>query len=765
MKKFFWVVLLFIILIPNISNSKNITNNEEIKIIKNKMKNFYTNQGIKLEKSDKETLIKNTEKNVEKAYELLNDDLDRKYIFSNAKDLTTGEHLRTSLLQINNMLKGYVIEDNKYYNNEKLKNDIIEALYTFYEKGYHEDVIEKGNWWHWEIGIPKTLNEVLIIGDEILPIDLKKDLINASKFFQPYPEYSGAGKTAKYSSSPEKRLSTGANRLDTALISFGRGIISEDDIEIRNSINSIYEVFKLVEKGDGLYKDGSIIQHNNVPYNGTYGQVIYSGLSLFIYFASNTSYEIDSNKIKVAYDTFINGYPHLLINGGLNDSVNGRSISRDNNTELDKGIGLIQFMALISEGSEKEYKDKINSIIKKSLLENNYNNPLDKVTNYVRKDLLKNILKDDNIKKVNIDNVKIYNNMDRAVAILNDDGKIVISMNSNRIANYETMNNENLKGYYTGDGMTYIYGLDSSSFVNYWPLVDPLKIPGVTNSLNLLKDKEGDRRLNPSNKTFVGGASNGKYAIVAMDYNSYNEKTFAKKTWLFLENMMIALGSNITSVDENIITTIDNRILNMEDFQEIYVNNEKLISEAKISKKGDKITFHNKKLDENIAYILLEDLDVSAKIEKREGSWKAIGGKDKNIFSKNFLEIYINHRINPVDQTYSYIVMPMYKKETMKNIDLEDIKIVRRDDKAHIIKITSKNMYAFNIFTDDELIIDDIKVKGTSSLIILDKDDEIEIIASNPSHIKSNLVIEISNKKYEIPLLEDGSSKIFNIKK
>ena len=76
------------------------------------------------------------------------------------------------------------------------------------------------------------------------------------------------------------------------------------------------------------------------------------------------------------------------------------------------------------------------------------------------------------IKPLEVNGTKVFGAMDRAVYFNGKDGKVVVSMHSSRVANFETMNGENIKGWYTGDGMTYIYGKDSSAFTEFWPTVD-----------------------------------------------------------------------------------------------------------------------------------------------------------------------------------------------------------------------------------------------------------------------------------------------------
>ena len=54
-----------------------------------------------------------------------------------------------------------------------------------------------------------------------------------------------------------------------------------------------------------------------------------------------------------------------------------------------------------------------------------------------------------------------------------------IRMSSERVKAAEALNNENLKGYYVGDGATYIM-VDGNEYDNIFPVWNWRKLPGVT---------------------------------------------------------------------------------------------------------------------------------------------------------------------------------------------------------------------------------------------------------------------------------------------
>ena len=714
---------------------------------------------IKMTDEEIKKVVSFNEKNADGYYSDINLSKDRKSIFKSFENMKSGVDVLKQYDGLVKIVKAYSTPGTKYYKKEEIKTQVIDALDWLYDNAYHENLPELGNWWQWEIGIPKKLNEILAIMYDEVPKDKKIKYLKASQYFQPYAKWSAFSPSASYSSAPHKRISTGGNRIDTSLICFIRGVLMEDRTQILDGLNSVAEVGKIVTEKDGFYKDGSFVQHDNVAYNGTYATVLFDGLGMILELIDGTEFKIESPEINNIYDSILKGYSYLMINGGVNDSVSGRSISRDNSSEIERGRDLVSSITLLSSKAPKEYRNDLYSMIKKIVLDNNFYSVIKKESKPKIKNILENIMADENIKPLKVEGTKIFGAMDRAVYTNSKEGKVVLSMHSNRIANYETMNEENLKGWYTGDGMTYIYGKDSSSFVEFWPTVDMYHLSGVTNSINKMENKAGERREKPtvSPKKFVGGVETGDVAFVGMDFISWNNKTTAKKSWLMIDGAVLALGSNITSTDGEIHTTIDNRILKKG---KIYIDGKELNKNATIKdSKNLTINFNENYPDENIGYKIINSPELNINFTENKGSWKNIGGTlDKEIV-KQYFSVYLNHGKDPKDETYAYVILPMFSKDEVENYDTSRFKIEKLDDKAHIVRDAKTDIVAINFWNAGENEFEGIKTKYPLSIIKDEKDGTLKLYVSDPTQAQNeNVSLEI-NGKYK--LIEKSSDKIF----
>ena len=714
---------------------------------------------IKMIDEEIKKVVSFNEKNADGYYTDINLSKDRKSIFKSFENMKSGVDVLKQYDGLVKIVKAYATPGTKYYKKEEIKTQVIDALDWLYDNAYHENLPELGNWWQWEIGIPKKLNEILAIMYDEVPKDKKIKYLKASQYFQPYAKWSAFSPSASYSSASHKRISTGGNRIDTSLICFIRGVLMEDRTQILDGLNSVAEVGKIVTEKDGFYKDGSFVQHDNVAYNGTYATVLFDGLGMILELIDGTEFKIESPEINNIYDSILKGYSYLMINGGVNDSVSGRSISRDNSSEIERGRDLVSSITLLSSKAPKEYRNDLYSMIKKIVLDNNFYSVIKKESKPKIKNILENIMADENIKPLKVEGTKIFGAMDRAVYTNSKEGKVVLSMHSNRIANYETMNEENLKGWYTGDGMTYIYGKDSSSFVEFWPTADMYHLSGVTNSINKMENKAGERREKPtvSPKKFVGGVETGDVAFVGMDFISWNNKTTAKKSWLMIDGAVLALGSNITSTDGEIHTTIDNRILKKG---KIYIDGKELNKNATIKdSKNLTINFNENYPDENIGYKIINSPELNINFTENKGSWKDIGGTLDTEIVKQYFSVYLNYGKDPKDETYAYVILPMFSKDEVENYDTSRFKIEKLDDKAHIVRDTKTDIVAINFWNAGENEFEGIKTKYPLSIIKDEKDGTLKLYVSDPTQAQNeNVSLEI-NGKYK--LIEKSSDKIF----
>ncbi|MDD6483071.1 MAG: polysaccharide lyase family 8 super-sandwich domain-containing protein [Clostridiales bacterium] len=169
---------------------------------------------------------------------------------------------------------------------------------------YNDKTEPFGNWWFWEIGIPRSLNQIFTLIYDTVPAELLAEYMSAQRHFH------------------REIILTGANRLWECEIFALRGILCGNEDEINMAKTQIAPILKTVSEGDGFYEDGSFIQHKNIPYNGGYGLSLLAGLSdMLALFGDIKGTENIGKIIEKAFLPF-------MYRGIFMDMVRGREMSR-----------------------------------------------------------------------------------------------------------------------------------------------------------------------------------------------------------------------------------------------------------------------------------------------------------------------------------------------------------------------------------------------------------------------------------------------------
>lgn len=380
-----------------------------------------------------------------------------------------------------------------------LARKVGEAVDRAVREAYHAGAAKTGNWWNWEIGLPKRLLDVaILIGHR------SDDLIAAvDHFVPPWRLWFSSG------------TSTAANRTDLCLVTLLNGVLSRDPGKVERAVEALSPVFRHVTEGDGLYRDGSFIQHSTVPYQGTYGVSMLHGIGAIRATVRKTPWEITDPAFQNVVDSVANSFLPFLHEGRMMDLVSGRAISRRPDGDRRRGQAFADAIDLLGVPARPQ---PIGHRLMRA-------------------------------------GARAVHRRPTWVAAL--------SMASDRVAHYEHGNGENLRGWHTGAGMLYWWGEGHGAHYSgdFWHTVDPYRLPGTTVSTKRLPDGAGGAwGENCPPARWVGGASDGTYATVGQHLFGLESTLEARKSWVFLDDMVVCLGAGITCRDGVPVETIvDNR--------------------------------------------------------------------------------------------------------------------------------------------------------------------------------------------------------------
>ena len=427
-----------------------------------------------------------------------------------------------------------------------------------------------------------------------------------------------------------------------------------------------------------------------------------------------------------------NSYIPFLYDAAFFDLVRGRDLYKNTNG-LSTGTSVINSFLY----STKYIKDEKNLKFLKSYLKNIY---LKEKTFYDNSlsmgalGILEEIVSDKSIKILEGQNnfAKVFSRIDKAISKFNGIG-LGISLSSTRIGKYESINGDNSKGWYQGDGMTYIY-LSPLDYANsYWPYANYYRLPGTTVTKAPRKEIVLYDNKALAKYDFVGGTYFDVNMVVAMKFASgntnvnFNSSLIGNKAYFIIENIFVFMGNNI-SCDDNydVETIIENRKLNGKLFF------------------GDKeIKEKNGNVKSNYIYI-----------ENYGGIYIPNYSNVKyEITDNGFLEIYFENGKNIKNNSYKYYIIPKIEKKDLKNY-INKIKILSETNKISAIKNIENNLIEYIFWEKGNF--DNIKVDNPCTIIL--KDNELYI--SDPTQKVEYINVSFGTDNYIIRLNKGYTTKV-----
>lgn len=523
------------------------------------------------------------------------------------------------------------------HRNELLIQEVLKELKINIQKEYSGKKNYVGNWWVFEIGVSRCLNELMILLFDYIS---KEDLFTymaIENFYLPNSEY----EYYRRNYPNVNRFKTNyANLADNIYICLLRNILIQNKDEIMYLHSLLPVLLKITEEGNGFYKDGGFLYHTNIPYTASYGEVLLSSIAktLELY----VLLEVDCTKyFDDLYVLLQKAYMPFLYHQRALDCVRGRASSRKKGAHYSFNTIMASFHKLSKLFCKQGFIDYI------------FNE--EHCYDYKPK-------------------AYVFNSMNRYIK-RNKEYLIAISSYSNRVANYESINNENLLGHYQSNFTFDVYYNE--------PVAEDeiLKInPYYRNgSTNILKAEEANT---PMENLISAGVAFDTVLNTCFHQNNTVKGYFSK---MVLENSIVAIGTNISS-DEDYVSTIYS-------FDEPY-------------------SLHKTAIEASFKLICKQE-PIFEKFEEARSYY------DMNLNEDDTLKHFKGTRIyykNPKEYEYQFYPRIKCIQDEYKLITLTNV---------HILKY--KKYYFINSFNDSPWNYENFHIQGRGSLIALFEEEKITI--------------------------------------
>ncbi|MDV5168141.1 polysaccharide lyase 8 family protein [Photobacterium rosenbergii] len=696
-------------------------------------------------------MVVSTNNNAYNQWQAMNTNVDRESLWDDLwlnesteeGRVVLGQNIRASYQRIFTMAKAYRLRDGQYQNDPELLAAIVDGMDFLNTHYYKVGAKEWGNWWNWELGTPRDVHNILSLIYDDVPQSLVTNHLNATEYFTPEATHLGAGPGAAWSTNPNYRESTGGNRTDNTQVVLLRGVLGNNAAEIEEAIAALPPVLEYVTTSDGFYQDGSFLQHYDIAYNGTYGNVLLNGLGLQLNLVAGSPWEATDPALQEVYPIIYKSYEPLLYKGTMLEFVNGRAISRPQEQGHDVGHQVMRSILHYIDGATPEDKARLESMLKTLINEDTFQDFFSSTSNVVNYQKSVALVNDDTIpERGELIGHYSYPSMERAIH-RRDGWLFSVAMHSSRLGNYECMNEENRKGWYTGDGMTYLYNTQLGHYTDFWPVVDSYKLEGTTVDSQQMQECEGQRNEikggRKADMDWVGTLKLGDYGIAGMDFYNWDETLTAKKSWFMLDDGVVMLGSDIeSSIGAELSTVIANRKVADEGLTNIYVNGELWENSQGSLENVLTLSIRNAELaGSDLSYVFLAPTDLELKRELRLGDWSDIGTRDGEA-SATFISAEQKHESE--HNSYAYVLLPNASSQSLEQFsENPQLDILQNDHQAHAIFDHSLELLAANVWSEQEVVINPLLTTYSPMAIMLQggEDDELKVAVTDPLQIQT----------------------------
>ncbi|HCY1704242.1 TPA: polysaccharide lyase 8 family protein [Staphylococcus aureus] len=708
-----------------------------------------------------------TENEAKKLLSEMKTESGRTYLWESSKDIDTKSADMTRTYRNIEKIAEAMNHPKTTLKNDENKKKLKDALEWLHKNAYGKDPDKKVadlktnfsksapqkntnlNWWDYEIGTPKSLTNTLILLNGDISSDEKKKYTAPIKTFAPKSDeiLSSVGKAE-----PAK----GGNLVDIAKVKLLESIIEEDKDMTKNSIDSFNKVFTYVQSNstgkerNGFYKDGSYIDHQDVPYTGAYGVVLLEGISQMMPMIKETPFKETSQNDTILKSWIDDGFMPLIYKSEMMDLSRGRAISRENETSHSASVTVMKSLLRLSDAMDESTKAKYKKIVKTSVKSDSSYKQNDYLSSYSDISKMKALMEDSTLSTNDLtQQLKIYNDMDRVTYHNKDlDFAFGLSMTSKNVARYESINNENLKGWHTGAGMSYLYNSDVKHYRdNFWATADMKRLAGTTTL-----DNEEPKENKNSDKTFVGGTKfDDQHASIGMEFENQDKTLTAKKSYFILNDKIVFLGTGIKNTDSsmNPVTTIENRKANG---YTLYTDDKQTTNSD--NQETNSVFLESTDTKKNIGYHFLNKSKINVKKESHTGKWSEINKSQKTEDKKDeYYEVTQKHSNS--DNKYGYVLYPSLSKDVFKS-KASQVTVVKQDDDFHVVK-DNESVWAGVNYSDSaktfEINGTKVEVKAKGMFILKKKDDKTyECSFYNPesTNTASDIESKISMTGYSI---------------
>ena len=621
-----------------------------------------------------------------------------------------------------NMAIAYRSPSHEAYRHPRILQGIEKGLEFWYQRKPTST-----NYWYRVIGQQLTLGPILLIMQKEMNADLVETGVGYLYDVLDIPSPYGAGSQKTLPASAW----TGANLTWIAQETIWRGLIKQDEADIRKGLDYIRSEIEIVTR-QGIQPDFSFHQHGPQLYNGGYGLAYIGDACKWIERVEQTEFAFEKDKIDILTALLLGGNRWMVRGTHMDFSVQGREASRMGTGEKARNLlTACRILARSNPDRAKEIEKMQKSIYGEG--------PLSSITGN-----------------------KYFWRSDYMVQ-QRQEYFASVKMVSDRTRGTEMVNNENIKGFWLPFGLTCILQR-GGEYRDIWPIWDWARLPGVTSPYHVMPIRTEPEERNGyvfSKEKVVGGVSDGVYGVAAMSIgktttswarvNDSLSTTTARKSWFFFDNEFIALGAGISSDDEAPVGTTLNQC---------FLRGNVLTNAGEI-KFGETTSFNAEwVLHDGIGYLFPETTAVHIKAGSQSGNWHSINTMYvKEEITGNIFTLWIDHGDKPGDANYQYIAMPGTDAKAIEDYSANSpVQILSNSSVLQAVRHRDLGISGAVFFAPCRINIRqglDVTVDKPCIMLVHEDGNRVQVNVSEPTGEAESMTVTLSTPNRKADLVFD----------
>ncbi|MBQ8689317.1 MAG: hypothetical protein IJ515_03025 [Clostridia bacterium] len=685
-----------------------------------------------------------------RALEGLNRSADRVILWGD-KPPVESDDLWQQYIKIEDMAIAWGTYGSEYYHDESVLSDVLNCMLWMYENMYGEAEIagtgwrnvREFNWWHWFVGAPDCLTNAMLVVEDYLTLEEKEKYLKCYKWV-----------TSIMYAEPRNRSGASSRLIPGTKCA----LLLEDPRRLERAQIDCDSTMGLCEYGAGVHKADYVNWTHSCPHNISYG-VLNLQRGLFVAsILAQTPLDFSGPKRYNQFNLIKYSFEPAMYRSQGFMMFSGRSTF---GVERSYGASVLA-AALPMIGCFGEDEDRyIKSFIKRHTYTPELVARVKDHCSIFECAKLNDLLADESIPSDNLayEYAHAWFTGDRAAQHMRDYA-FGIALSSGREKSYECINSANKRGWYTGDGATYLYTTydgnqyDGKNFLLNNEAV-AYRYPGTTEDSRPRVARSIRSEFEWYSKNDFAGSMQfyDKYITAAMDFISLNcegpdlypddygyggsqpihkNDLVCKKAWFCLDGKIVCLGAGITStMDSPVHTTVEHRRIVAPESDNQYVSGELLPKESYEKRyTGARWVL----MDGHAGYVFPNNSELLVS--------RYICEEAEN---QSFFEVRILHGTNPTDAGYAYVVVPYATEEKLEAcLNSPDFEIISNTKSLQAVRSRSLDIASYIFHEAGEC--DGIKVDNPCIVMLGKRGDEYTLAVTDPTQKLRELSVTLDRK-------------------